>query len=118
MEAARASAAYQPTSYDDAQALRALLCGELDAEILRAGNAGEDRAYAAFRALRVAVARDLDARGDPLPRLRRVEVALPQPAAALAHALYGDAGRADELVARADPPHPLFMPRELVVLDR
>ena len=118
IEAARAGADYQPVSYEDAQALLALLCGRLDAEILRAGDAGEDRSYVAFRALRIAVAQDLTARGDPLPRLRRVSLRQSAPASVLAQGLYGDADRADELVSRADPEHPLFMPAELVVLDR
>ncbi len=118
VQLARACAAYQPTSYDDARSLRAAACALLDAEILRAGDAGEDAVYTAFRALRIAVARDLAARGDPLPRLRDVEVIRPLPAAVLAHGLYGDGRRGDELVQKADPVHPLFMPTKLRVLSR
>ena len=117
IQTCRASAAYQPTSYDDAQALRALVCGALDAEIDAAGDAGEDEVYAAFRVLRIDVVLDLQARGDPLPRLRAVTVP-PLPAAVLAHRLYGDATRAGDLVDRADPANPLIMPTSMVVLDQ
>ena len=113
----RASAAYQPTSYEDARALRLLVCEALDAEIVRAGDAAEDQIYTALRGLRVAVTRDLQARGNPLPRLRQVTVPS-LPASVLAYRLYGDATRAADLIARADPPHPLFMPRDEVVLER
>ena len=118
VQLARACAAYQPTSYDDAQQLRATVCALLDAEIFRAGDAGDDGVYTAFRALRVSVARDLAARGDPLPRLRTVTVLQSVPAAVLAHRLYGDARRADELVQRTKPIHPGFMPTTLTVLSR
>ena len=114
---ARASAAYQPSSYQDAAALRGLVCDALDDEITRAGDAGEDEVYTAFRALRIAVVLDLRARADALPRLRQVTVP-PLPAEVLAYRLYGDATRADELVTRADPINPLFMPTDELVLDR
>lgn len=116
-QASVACAAYQPTSYDDALALRELVCGALDAEINAAGDAGDDEVYAAFRALRIAVALDLRTRGDQLPRLRTVTVPV-LPPEVLAYRLYGDATRANDLVARSDPSNPLFMPGELVVLDR
>lgn len=116
-QAALGSAAYQPTSYDDAQALRGIVCAALDAEIGVAGDSGDDEVYTAFRALRIAVALDLRARGDQLPRLRTVTVPV-LPAEVLAYRLYGDATRADDLIARADPANPLFMPTEMVVLDR
>lgn len=116
-QVARACAGYVPNSYDDARALREQVCARFDAEILAAGNAGRDQVYLAFRILRLAVSRDLQARGDPLPRLRKVAVPQSLPASVLAHTLYGDATRADDLVQRTNPVHPLFMPQTLTVLD-
>lgn len=106
----RACAAYQPTSYDDAQGLQAQATGLLDAEILLAADAGDDASYAALRALRTAVARDLGARGADLAPLRDFAFGAMLPAPVLAYRLYRDATRTDELVARVDPAHPAFMP--------
>lgn len=117
VQMARACAAYQPSSYNDAVALRLTACAALDAEIIVAADAGNDQTYLVFRALRVAVTEDLQARGDPLPQLRTVQVP-PLPAAVLAYRLYGDATRADEVVARVDPVNPLFMPPTITVLDK
>lgn len=114
---ARAAAALIPTSYEDAATIRRSLCALLDAEILRAADAAEGGVYKAFRAMRVAVARDLITRGGSLPHERQVTVP-PLPAVVLAYRLYGDAGRAPELVRRADPANPSFMPTSLSVLDR
>ena len=54
--------------------------------------------------------RDLTERGRPLPRYVTFETGLPLPAVVLAHRLYQDAGRADELAAENDAAHPAFMP--------
>lgn len=107
---ARVSAAYQPTSYNDAAAMRTLLCGLLDAEILLAADQGEDQVYMMLRAVRAAVATDLTARGGSLAQVTAVTVAQPLPSLVLAQRLYQDADRADELVTEANPQHPAFMP--------
>jgi prophage DNA circulation protein len=108
---ARAAAAYAPASYDEALALRSTVCGLLADEEVIAADAGEDTVAAALRDLRGAVYRDLTARGASLSPLRQVTLAASLPAEVLAQRLYGDAGRADELVEMAgDPPNPVFMP--------
>lgn len=107
---ARASVSYQPTSYDDAAAVRSTVTGLLDAEITIAGDQGQDATYAALRALRVAVAQDLTTRGASLAHMETVATPEPQTALTLAHRLYQDASRADELVDEAAPIHPAFLP--------
>jgi prophage DNA circulation protein len=113
---ARASAAYQPVSYDDAAALRAVLSAALDAEITAAGDAGDDAAYGALKTLRSAVVRDLTVRGASLPSVVTVVLGQPMPALATAQRLYRDASRADEIVAEAGAPHPAFCPVSFRVL--
>jgi prophage DNA circulation protein len=107
---ARVSADYEPTSADDAAAVRAAVCAALDAEIGIAGDQGQDATFNALRAVRAAVSMDLATRGAGLASIGVVASALPMPAPVLAQRLYRDPGRADELVAQADPVHPAFMP--------
>ena len=107
---ARATADYQPNSYQDAVQLRELVGGLIAAEMLVAGAVPDYPAYTALRTLRAAVIEDLTARGGNLARLRTVTTAEPMPALVLAYRLYGDASRYDDLVGRADPVSPLFMP--------
>ena len=114
---ARAAADYQPNSYQDAIRLRTLVCGLIAAEMLVAGAVPDYPAYSALRALRAAVIDDLTARGGTLARVRTVTAAEPMPALALAYRLYGDATRYDDLVARADPVSPLFMPLTIEALS-
>lgn len=113
---ARAASVYQPSSYDDAEALRTAVCALLDAEIDAAGDAGRDRSFLALKSLRAAVARDLTARGAALAPLRTVEFKASLPALTVAYRLYGDIARADQLIASASPPHPAFMPARFKAL--
>lgn len=115
---ARASAAYQPTSAEDAAAIRDLVLATLDTIILAVADEGDDGTYDALRAVRAAVVQDLNARGANLPTV--VTVALPAalPALTLAQRLYQDATRADQLVMQADPVHPAFMPVSFQALSR
>jgi prophage DNA circulation protein len=113
---ARAAAAYQPTSYNDAMARVDTLTGLLDAEALVAADAGDASSYGALRSLETAVVADLFARGANLPQLVTVTRARSLPALALAYQLYGDATRAPELVARANPVNGLFMPKSFEAL--
>ena len=107
---ARACAGYQPSSYDDALAVRTSVAAVYDAEILIAADAEQDASYQALRALRTAVVDDLITRGNDLARLTTITTPLPRPSLALAYRLYRDASRSDDLIARADPVHPAFMP--------
>jgi prophage DNA circulation protein len=114
---ARASAAYQPASADDAAALRAKVCESLDAEIVVAGDQGADDVYNTLRALRAAVSKDLAERGAGLPTTVFVGSAQPLPALALAQRLYRDSARADELVTQSGCIHPAFMPTNFKALS-
>lgn len=76
---ARASASYQPSSYDDAAALRVSVGAALDTEITEAGDAGEDASYLALKALRSAVVRYLTVRGASLPSVVTVVLGAPMP---------------------------------------
>lgn len=111
-----ATSLYQPSSYDDALTQQTNVCALFDAESLVAADAGDENSYMNLRALRAAVAQDLAKRGSQLPQLITVTTGLPMPALALAWRLYQDADRTMELIGRADPPCPLFMPTSFQAL--
>lgn len=113
---ARAAQLYQPSSYDDAQAVLATVAGPMEGVITEAGDLGDDQVYVAFQELRTAVVADITDRGASLAPLATVTLPEPLPALVVAQRLYGDASRAEELVARVDPIHPLFMPVQMLVL--
>lgn len=115
---ARASAAYQPVSYDDAIAQRDLIADALDTEILAAGDTGEDATYLALKTLRAAVIQDLTARGGSLPKVIPLVLNQSMPSLAIAQRLYRDASRSDEITAEANAPHPAFLPTHFKVLAR
>lgn len=114
---ARASAEYEPTSADDAAAVRQAVCGALDAEIVSAGDHGQDATFNALRALRAAVSHDLAMRGAQLAGVVRVGSNLSMPAPVLAQRLYRNPVRSDELVSQANPIHPAFMPTKFKALS-
>lgn len=67
--------------------------------------------WRALVAMHGAVVRDLNTRARPLPRIVPYAFATRMPLLTLANRLYGDSGRADELLAEnRDTVHPLFMP--------
>lgn len=107
---ARASATYQPSSYDDAVATRNRIAEALETEIEVAGDQGEDDSFQSLRALRFAVIQDLTERGATLAEMATFIEPSNLPAAVVALRLYRDPSRADELVTQVDPVHPLFMP--------
>ena len=114
---ARAAAAYQPISYQDAQATMNAVTAALDVEITAAGDAGEDQTYQTFRALRVAVVTDLTARGATLPQVVTQTFGAPLPSLVVAQILYKDASRSDQITLEANPPHPAFCPVSMQVLS-
>lgn len=113
-----ACSAYEPASYDDAHSLLGQITGACDVGITAAGDAGDDAVYNALIMLRVAVVADLTARGADLAPLKTVTFGESQPHLVVAAFLYNDARRADELVRRVGPVHPLFMPTTMQVLSR
>lgn len=113
---AQAALSYRPASYQDAQSVRLLVVGALDAEAIRAADAGRDATYRALRDLRAAVALDLEWRGAQLPMLIEVTTRVPMPSLAEAWTLYQDTSREPQLTASAAPAHPLFLPLEFSAL--
>lgn len=106
-----ASAAdYAPSSYNDAATVRTQVDVSIDAEVLVAGDDGDDASYSALRALRQGVVASLATVGATLAPLRLVTLGNPWPALAAAQMLYQDASRSDQLIVQADPIHPAFMP--------
>ncbi|MDV2988146.1 UNVERIFIED_CONTAM: hypothetical protein Q9R58_27985 [Methylobacteriaceae bacterium AG10] len=76
-----------------------------------AANQFNNRVYRALVALHAAATRDLTQRARPLPRLTTYAFPARVPALTLANRLYGDGGRAGELIAEnRGVVHPLFMP--------
>jgi prophage DNA circulation protein len=109
---------YQPQSSGDAAAVRTLVLSVLDTEITTAGDQFEDDVYTALRSLRGQAVQDLNSRGAQLPTLVTVTMPSSLPSLVLAQRLYRDASREDELVARAVPVHPAFMPRTFEALNQ
>lgn len=115
---ARACRQYQPASHDDAVSLMRRVVAVMDAEIVIAGDHGDDASFAALRRLRAAVIADLQARGASLSMIEEFTFASAMPSAALAWRLYGKSGREPGLVQQVDPIHPLFMPPIFKALAR
>lgn len=106
IEACRASSNMSYASHDEAAALREELADQLDALMETAA----DAVYAALVDLRVAVVKDITQRGADLARLVSYTPATTLPALVIAHALYEDATRDAEIVARNRIRHPGFVP--------
>lgn len=107
---AQASAAYQPTSYNDAEDVRMAVANVIDSEITIAGDQGEDDTFLALKQLRAAVVQDLTVRGAALAPLTTFTFGENLPALALAYQIYQDITRTDQLTAFGNSPHPAFMP--------
>jgi prophage DNA circulation protein len=112
-EAATTAADTDFTTYDDAVAVRTALLDALDDTAATA----DDTVYRALADLRTAVVRDL-AVARALPRLTTYTPGETLPALVVSYAVYGDADRADEIVARNHVRHPGAVPggRALEVL--
>lgn len=114
---AQSVAVYQPASYDDATSMITTVTTLLDSEIDIAADAGDDNAFAALRTLRNSAVADLQARGANLAPLSTMSFNGSLPALVLAHRIYGDAARVDQLVQQVAPVHPLFMPTSFQALS-
>lgn len=123
LRATTASAAAVYASLNDALATRDRLLAALDAQMgatqIVTSEPIDDDLYQALAGLRAAVNEDLTIRGGKLPRITRYTPPTTMPALVIAHRLYGDASRADEIVARNNIRHPGFVPGgvALEVLD-
>lgn len=109
-------ATYVPQSYDQAIATMNTVTGFLDAEILVAGDTGDDDSYNALIDLRQAVVGALTTTGATLPSLEVFTFKAQLPALVVANRLYQDSARSDELIQQANPIHPAFMPASVRVL--
>lgn len=114
---ANAAADYQPASYDEAVATLNTICAAIDAECDVCADREAFASYEGLRAIRAAIVSDLSARALSLPRLVTVTVPRSLPVLVIAYSMYGDASRADDLLAWADPPHPAWMPTTFQALD-
>lgn len=107
---ATACSEWQPTSSNEAETLRQWVGTLLDNEATIAADAGYDATWQALRALRANVVQDLAQRASQLPDIMTVTRNAPLPALVLAQQVYADATRAPDLIQRANPIHPAFMP--------
>lgn len=108
-EAVRATAALGFESYDEAVAVRDDLAERLEVAAGAAADAGDDGAFRALNGLRLAMVRDVTRRGGSLARVYAYTPVATEPALAIAHRLYGDAGRAQEIIDRNRLDHPGFV---------
>lgn len=107
---ARVVAATNFTSRDDVDHILASLNLAFEGAQDEAADAGQTDAYRALVSIQAVVIRDLTSRSRPLPRIVTYNAAPGTPALVLANRLYGDAGRANELLGENKVVHPLFMP--------
>ncbi|CAP57512.1 DNA circularization protein [Gluconacetobacter diazotrophicus] len=114
---ATACSDWQPTSSNQAEALRQQVGILLDNEATIAADAGYDATWQALRALRADVLQDLAQRASQLPDIITVTRNAPLPALVLAQQVYADATRAPDLIQRANPIHPAFMPTSFDALS-
>jgi prophage DNA circulation protein len=112
------SSTYQPSSADDASAMRDSIAALIDNEITTAANQGEDDVYLSLRTLRQAVVADLDQRGSGLASIATFNFNATLPALTLANRIYRDATRSDELVTQANPIHPAFVQTSFKALSQ
>lgn len=106
-------------SYDAARALLDRILAAVDAEIVYAGDIGDDLCYTALRAVRAAMVADILRRGGSLAPLRTTVFAAPTPALVVAARLYHDATRTADLIEQFPAtPHPAFMPLTVTAPSR
>ena len=116
---ANAVAVLQPASHEEASRLRLRLSRAFDAAIERASDRGDVDVLHDLREVHGWLVRDMIERGRPLARVITYSTGMPLPAVVVAHMLYQDAGRADELRAENSGfDHPSFMPTSGRALSR
>lgn len=105
IEAARAAAAIEYDSNDDALSVRDSIADQLDALM----EGAPDDVFAALSDVRAAMVRDITTRGADLARIVSFTPTTTLPALVVAHALYGDAARDGEVITRNRLRHPGFV---------
>jgi len=98
------------TSRDEVDRVTGLLAAAFSASQDAMATNGDAATYRALVSLRAAAVRDLTDRARPLPQLVTYVEAVSFSSLVLAQRRYGDASRADEIVAENEVVHPLFMP--------
>ncbi|BFT62370.1 DNA circularization N-terminal domain-containing protein [Pseudomonas moorei] len=93
-------------SYESAITVRTELADSLDEE---SESTNSDLVYVALTDLRTAVVQAVPDPDQDLPRLAKFSPRQTLPSLVVAYQLYGDAGRADDIVARNDPRRPGFL---------
>ena len=99
-----------------ALAARDQLLSMMDTQIVAADLLNQAQSVMAWQALKTAAYQDLTTRAAQAPSLTAYQVAGALPSLVLAHKLYQDATRADELVGMTGAIHPGFMPKTGTVL--
>ncbi len=100
----------QSTDFDSAIAAAEARDTVLDALDSEAAATPDDALFRALSSLAAAVTRAVAARSDSLARIGTVRFSATLPALVVAHRVYGDATRADEIVSRNRVRHPGFVP--------
>ena len=101
-------------SFDEMRQAQDRIVETLDKEMLETSS---DQVFFALRQAATAVAKDLSTRAEGAARLTDYDAGAVFPACVNAMELYGDAGRAKEIVVRNGIEHPLFCPNVLKVLN-
>ena len=121
-ELVRAASVIDYASYEDARATRDGVAARLDLLAMAAADRGADDEADVFDRLRLALHRDIAARGQTLARVHQLELAQTEPALVLAHRLYANRAQlrlsraasieaqAAEIVGRNGVRHPGFVP--------
>lgn len=105
IQACQSSAGWEYEASNDALATMNQLTDGLDAQSETATPL-DHSVYNTLSDLRAAVVEDLRSRGAQLPRLRTYTPQVTLPALVIAHHVYGDANRADEIIRRNSIAHP------------
>jgi prophage DNA circulation protein len=98
------------TAQEDADNARDQLSGLIDGLATSAADGGDDRGFLTWQSYYQSAVDDLTTRAKQAPSTLTFTMGTAMPALALAQRLYQDPSRGDELVARNDAPHPLFVP--------
>lgn len=113
----QAIANWQADSWDEVLEVRKKVSTLLNNEIIIATEDKNIQTVNALRSLRVKVLESLENAAGEVPHLRTITRNVSLPSLQLAQQLYADGSRATELIKRANPIHPAFMPTIIEVLS-